>query len=156
MSATLDDKVHMFSSIMKSVGYTEKINSFTIRSLIEIPDIKEFFDWFLLNVNENWFLSSEQKFWFKEKEAKGQVVYDLVKLVNTNRMIKDDQNVNQADIEQENERQEEELAMLENQFEFKQKHRAVLNEELARVKKSQVLNYVHCFIPVHLDRMFKL
>ncbi len=138
MNLTLDEKVQAFSNIMKSVAYPENINAFTIRSLIEIPDLKEFFNWFLTNVNEKWLLTSEQKFWFKEKEAKGQVVYDLDKLVNTNKMIQGDQHVHKEDIDAENELLQAEIQMLTAQLEFKQKQRSMLNEELASLKKVQV------------------
>ncbi len=138
MNLTLDEKAQSFLKIMKNVAYPDNINAFTIRSLIEIPDLVEFFNWFLENVNEKWLLTSEQKFWFKEKESKGQVVYDLDKLVSTNKMIQDDQFVHKEDIDAENELLEYELKMLNAQFEFKQKQRSMLNEELAGLKKVQV------------------
>ena len=136
---SIDQKVHAFTSRMKSVGYDDNINIFTIRSLIDIPDIRDFFEWFLNNVNENWLLTSEQKYWFKEKEAKGQVVYDLDKLVNTNQMIKEDESTHHADIEKENELLEHELEMLNNQYRLKQNQRTILSDELASLKKTQVI-----------------
>jgi lipase chaperone LimK len=135
MSMTLDKKAHAFAGIMKSIGYQGNINMFTIRSLIDIPDIREFFDWFLSNVNENWLLTSEQKFWFKEKDSKGQVVYDVEKLKNTNRMINEDKFTSLDEIERENALLEEELEMLSSQLDFKQKQKSMLNDELTRLKK---------------------
>lgn len=148
MTMSLDDKVHTFTSIMKSIGYQDNINIFTIRSLIDIPDIRDFFSWFLANVNENWLLTSEQKYWFKEKESKGQVVYDFDKLASTNRMISVDKFTSLAEIERENAMLEEEVSMFTEQLEFKQKQRTMLNDELTSLKKLLVSSLIYLLISV--------
>lgn len=144
-SMTSDEKAKAFINIMKKSGFTDKINEFTIKSLIEIPDLEEFFEWFVLNVNENWVLTSEQKFWFKEKERKGQVIYDLERLEATNKMIVDDELVNEFDIEMENELLEQELEMLNIEYKTKVHHRSMLNNKLTEIKKNQV-TFVKAFI----------
>lgn len=149
---SLDDKVHTFTSIMKSIGYQDNINIFTIRSLIDIPDIRDFFSWFLTNVNENWLLTSEQKYWFKEKESKGQVVYDVDKLASTNRMISEDKFMSLAEIERENAMLEEELSMFTGQLEFKQKQRTMLNDELTSLKKLLVSSLIYLLISFGSDK----
>ena len=133
-----EEKAKAFVTIMKNSGFQDNINVYTIKSLVEIPELKEFFEWFVLNVNENWVLTSEQKFWFKEKASKGQVIYDLERLEATNKMIAEDEMVNEFEIEMENESLEQELKMLNNEYKNKVFQRSILNDELANVKKLQV------------------
>ena len=136
MSLTLDQKVAKFTSIMKNAGYLN-MNHYTIKSLLEIPDIQEFFDWFLLNVNEGWMITREQMFRFKDKMAKGQVIWDLNRLVATKKIIEENDNFQYHEIIKQNEQMEKELELLTQQFEMRQKQQQMINQKLECLKSTQ-------------------
>ncbi len=78
----MDEKSISFYNIIKSLGFKNinNINPTTFDFFFGIPDTKEFFDWFLTNINSDCYLSPNEVKSYEEKLKKSQVIFDIDKL----------------------------------------------------------------------------
>lgn len=151
-SLTLDQKIDKFTEIMHTTGF-DKLNQFALRSAIEVPELKEFFDWFCSHVNETWLIPADRMAQFKEKLSRGHVIFDLNKLIETDKILNETTADSQKELETENERIEKECQLLADKLKSEQLHKQMLNNKFVQLKSEQS-QADH--IGLQLDKRFKL
>ena len=157
-----ETKGEKFYNILKSLGCseTERSTPQNFQYLFDLKETKDFFEWFINNVDESCTLTQDELARFNEKLAKGQVVFDTDKLEKLNGLINsnqtdsdpklnklcvenleedddyliqdfDDVDYNDAEsLRRNNERMGKELEMLNKQIEMKKFCRNSLNQNL--------------------------
>ncbi len=154
MSSLTDQKIEKFTTILKSLGYSKNVNYNAIKAVIETPELKSFFDWFNTHANDEenlWLITNEQLELFQHKVSKGQVIWDLNKLVETNNLINnsfdavqsehqqdDYENITtDTDLESENKLIEKEIQLLSEQLTNKRSRKDFLSQKLISLKSEQ-------------------
>ncbi|CAF0862286.1 unnamed protein product [Brachionus calyciflorus] len=86
MEQNKSDKLY---SLLKHWNFPDiaTINPNSLDYLFDIPDTRPFFDWFFANVTESCYIPKSKLEAFDVKASKGQVIYDLDKLEEMNRLM---------------------------------------------------------------------
>ena len=152
MSSLTDQKIEKFTNILKSFGYSKNVNYNAIKAVIETPELKSFFDWFNTHANDEeniCLITNEQLELFQHKLSKGQVIWDLNKLIETNNLINNSFDAFQSeqddyekittdtDLEHENESIEKEIQLLSEQLTKKRNRKDFFTQKLISLKSEQ-------------------
>jgi hypothetical protein len=88
-----ETKGEKFYNILKALGCseTERSTPHNFQYLFDLKETKDFFEWFINNVDESCTLTQDELHRFNEKLAKGQVVFDTEKLEKLNGLINSNQ-----------------------------------------------------------------
>src|SRR5579883_1695516 len=82
-----ETKAEKYYRILKSLKCPEiaQASPKTFEILFDIPDTREFFNWFIENVDETCLLDDKEK--YLEMASRGQVIRDLNKLQHIDKLI---------------------------------------------------------------------
>jgi hypothetical protein len=89
MSINVEKKSEILLNILKSTGFKDcyQLSPRSFEYVFGIPEVSQFFDWFVENVNENCHLRHDEVNEFKQILAKGHVIMDLERLENIQKLI---------------------------------------------------------------------
>jgi hypothetical protein len=151
-------KSEQFFQLLKNVQFphVHSFNASKFDYLFDIPETKQFFDWFLLNINENCFLSKQELDEFCVKASKGQIIWNLGKLSEINNLMNSKMSLENAQNNKEDisadccssleslkrdlKFKEQELKHLSEQYELSQYVNMNLSENLFELKNRQALH----------------
>jgi len=159
MSTNVEKKSETFLNILKSTGFKDcnQLNARSFEYVFGIPEVSQFFDWFVENVNENCSLRHDEINEFQQTLAKGHAIMDLERLENIHKLINlnkqkddfvldsqdprayvhDDNLDTIADLERENHLNELEIEMLMKKLDTQKFMQRKLNENFKILKQKE-------------------